>query len=112
MIRRPPRSTLFPYTTLFRSHRDLAVLRARRRGGLRGASPAWPRGGAVPHVGLSGGARAVSRRRAALARQLPRVGAHAVLAGRECDLLGDPGVRRVARAPARTGDAGPRDRTW
>src|SRR3712207_7788037 len=31
MIRRPPRSTLFPYTTLFRSHRDdrgaLQVLR-------------------------------------------------------------------------------------
>src|SRR5256885_10994421 len=24
MIRRPPRSTLFPYTTLFRSHRSLA----------------------------------------------------------------------------------------
>src|SRR2546430_13362091 len=24
MIRRPPRSTLFPYTTLFRSHPDLA----------------------------------------------------------------------------------------
>src|SRR5260221_1774188 len=24
MIRRPPRSTLFPYTTLFRSHRDAA----------------------------------------------------------------------------------------
>src|SRR3989442_4761435 len=23
MIRRPPRSTLFPYTTLFRSHHDL-----------------------------------------------------------------------------------------
>src|SRR3712207_9154854 len=23
MIRRPPRSTLFPYTTLFRSHEDL-----------------------------------------------------------------------------------------
>src|SRR5476651_2841356 len=34
MIRRPPRSTLFPYTTLFRSHgqdRGLA-LRERRRG--------------------------------------------------------------------------------
>src|SRR2546430_13685062 len=29
MIRRPPRSTLFPYTTLFRSHR-------RRRAGLPG----------------------------------------------------------------------------
>src|SRR3712207_7234802 len=26
MIRRPPRSTLFPYTTLFRSHRDAAAL--------------------------------------------------------------------------------------
>src|ERR1041385_5873400 len=25
MIRRPPRSTLFPYTTLFRSPRDLGV---------------------------------------------------------------------------------------
>src|SRR3712207_8971989 len=25
MIRRPPRSTLFPYTTLFRSRRDAAV---------------------------------------------------------------------------------------
>src|SRR2546425_8749087 len=25
MIRRPPRSTLFPYTTLFRSHRERAV---------------------------------------------------------------------------------------
>src|SRR2546430_13543967 len=27
MIRRPPRSTLFPYTTLFRSHADPAVAR-------------------------------------------------------------------------------------
>src|SRR2546426_3885946 len=33
MIRRPPRSTLFPYTTLFRSHR--AARRPRR-----GSSPA------------------------------------------------------------------------
>src|SRR5438270_13134516 len=30
-IRRPPRSTLFPYTTLFRSRRDLAHRLARRR---------------------------------------------------------------------------------
>src|SRR5438874_10631078 len=31
MIRRPPRSTLFPYTTLFRSgRRDLAIAHARR----------------------------------------------------------------------------------
>src|SRR2546425_9478699 len=30
MIRRPPRSTLFPYTTLFRSHRLEDRLHARR----------------------------------------------------------------------------------
>src|SRR5438034_2833504 len=34
MIRRPPRSTLFPYTTLFRSHRPAQAFRqpAARRG--------------------------------------------------------------------------------
>src|SRR5690606_41924834 len=30
MIRRPPRSTLFPYTTLFRSHSPAPVLRQQR----------------------------------------------------------------------------------
>src|SRR3712207_7908281 len=35
MIRRPPRSTLFPYTTLFRSHR---ALRGRTQ---RGRSTFW-----------------------------------------------------------------------
>src|SRR3712207_8805237 len=47
MIRRPPRSTLFPYTTLFRSHVsrwDLGELGSRVRS-------AFPRGGALPdHV--------------------------------------------------------------
>src|SRR5688572_32080567 len=37
MIRRPPRSTLFPYTTLFRSHghvleRELLALRVEKQG--------------------------------------------------------------------------------
>src|SRR5438034_8027052 len=38
MIRRPPRSTLFPYTTLFRSHRHAGRERrcARGRGGEPG----------------------------------------------------------------------------
>src|SRR3712207_8351867 len=36
MIRRPPRSTLFPYTTLFRSHPD------HRTGDPRGWHPALP----------------------------------------------------------------------
>src|SRR2546425_1700574 len=33
MIRRPPRSTLFPYTTLFRSHREVAQLEGERAPG-------------------------------------------------------------------------------
>src|SRR5688572_7906903 len=39
MIRRPPRSTLFPYTTLFRSAEPAAA------SGVRGARNAPPRGG-------------------------------------------------------------------
>src|SRR3712207_7531042 len=40
MIRRPPRSTLFPYTTLFRSPRGPAPPRGRPSGA---GGPAWPR---------------------------------------------------------------------
>src|SRR2546422_6034606 len=40
MIRRPPRSTLFPYTTLFRSHR--ADRCAREPGPLARVAPAHP----------------------------------------------------------------------
>src|SRR3712207_6924118 len=50
MIRRPPRSTLFPYTTLFRSRggaceppRALAADRVRRGGGLQPRSGAGGR---------------------------------------------------------------------
>src|SRR3712207_7420929 len=52
MIRRPPRSTLFPYTTLFRSKRHRAVGRreglqptadGRRRRPTRGRQQSWPR---------------------------------------------------------------------
>src|SRR2546422_1731575 len=44
MIRRPPRSTLFPYTTLFRSPRRAPVRRGRRR--HRGVSRPLGDGGA------------------------------------------------------------------
>src|SRR2546425_6718957 len=48
MIRRPPRSTLFPYTTLFRSvgrgRPRHAPGRGRRRDGAAGASPPAPGG--------------------------------------------------------------------
>src|SRR3712207_7204283 len=39
MIRRPPRSTLFPYTTLFRSNANLMIENL----SIRRASPACPR---------------------------------------------------------------------
>src|SRR2546422_1526582 len=43
MIRRPPRSTLFPYTTLFRSPDALAAPRAdRAEGGRRESLPREP----------------------------------------------------------------------
>src|SRR2546429_3359853 len=49
MIRRPPRSTLFPYTTLFRSHR---VPRGARPGGSGGRrSPARARARGASHAG-------------------------------------------------------------
>src|SRR2546427_1033903 len=38
MIRRPPRSTLFPYTTLFRSQADVAVVLVEVRGEVDRAS--------------------------------------------------------------------------
>src|SRR5256885_14016302 len=66
MIRRPPRSTLFPYTTLFRSHghrgpsgRDGGAATRARPGG---AFPLRPSGGVCqrvgsPHPTASGSAR-------------------------------------------------------
>src|SRR3712207_9034723 len=50
MIRRPPRSTLFPYTTLFRSGRGARPL------GLHAAAAAAAGGG--PAAGLRGALRA------------------------------------------------------
>src|SRR6266581_6494206 len=44
MIRRPPRSTLFPYTTLFRSPRRQGALRGRHAEGGRLHQGVRPRG--------------------------------------------------------------------
>src|SRR5258708_27716351 len=55
MIRRPPRSTLFPYTTLFRSRFNL-VSGARRRNGTDAARNPWANGPAQSSdCGLDGG---------------------------------------------------------
>src|SRR5260221_8487692 len=73
MIRRPPRSTLFPYTTLFRSRRSGGRV-ARREGGRRGARTQG-RALAPDRVALRRGAlrRAV---REAHGRQPPRSEEH------------------------------------
>src|SRR5256885_5681186 len=41
MIRRPPRSTLFPYTTLFRSRQRVRAARGRHRRPVGGHPEAW-----------------------------------------------------------------------
>src|SRR3712207_8953759 len=57
MIRRPPRSTLFPYTTLFRS--AVAVMVCEPTGTVIGAAhtSSVALGGTVSVIGASGGVR-------------------------------------------------------
>src|SRR3712207_7991330 len=62
MIRRPPRSTLFPYTTLFRSCLDGDLLPA-APGGRLGLAPGARRGrGLAPLCRLRPGADPVDRK--------------------------------------------------
>src|SRR3712207_8259130 len=71
MIRRPPRSTLFPYTTLFRSRAAdprAAVLPAARRAGRPGAPPS-PACGAAARPPAPGRGAALRRRALRLARR-------------------------------------------
>src|SRR3989442_220715 len=52
MIRRPPRSTLFPYTTLFRSRGTYGELRAKRSpASHRGGQPRRPSSAVRPRPG-------------------------------------------------------------
>src|SRR2546430_8450899 len=96
MIRRPPRSTLFPYTTLFRSRHAALPRRAeaaRARGGAGAAGPARGGGGR--------GARNGDRRsgRGAAARAAGR-DAHEAAAGRATQAaraLGDELLGLAAR---------------
>src|SRR3712207_8496332 len=55
MIRRPPRSTLFPYTTLFRSAVGAAGHRDPRRAGDAGGDEAVGRGQDVGERGVAPG---------------------------------------------------------
>src|SRR2546422_8124559 len=114
MIRRPPRSTLFPYTTLFRSPRRRrrggpsprpGRWRARNRGGDRRNARVGGEPGGDRHGGSRG--RNTGRAAARAARCRPARGRHrrpGRPAGRprvdDCDLPG-PGRARAARAGAR-----------
>src|SRR3712207_7085574 len=61
MIRRPPRSTLFPYTTLFRSSPTSVSIRGNRVAGRMAGGPRCSP--ARARHGEAGAARQVSRRR-------------------------------------------------
>src|SRR5687767_15240365 len=63
MLRRPPRATLFPYTTLFRSH-DRAIderLERRHERALDGDEQVLAAGGLERHVELLDGVGSVGR---------------------------------------------------
>src|SRR3712207_8273420 len=61
MIRRPPRSTLFPYTTLFRSAHHAQGLRP-DRGGVRRRRELVDHGGRGPHRPRRPGGRGAAGR--------------------------------------------------
>src|SRR5438093_6767561 len=111
MIRRPPRSTLFPYTTLFRSHRIPARPRPREPaaddradGGCERALAGWRDGGRAPRAGRAsrpaararGAGRAVRGPAGGVPRTPARAGAR-----RGERVRGDGGAVRVVRGAAR-----------
>src|SRR2546427_4152754 len=57
MIRRPPRSTLFPYTTLFRSRHDQPLAHCAERPNLPGARRKPRTAAPRPVVGVDPGGR-------------------------------------------------------
>src|SRR5256885_7922882 len=107
MIRRPPRSTLFPYTTLFRSCRGAARWRASHRPGRaarevrRGeARQGAPKGGLVAQAADAADARLCRRRYALPAAAARCAGAAASIVG--ASRLGEGGVQ-AARVPPLVG---------
>src|SRR2546430_2779743 len=111
MIRRPPRSTLFPYTTLFRSH---LVPSLRREGPVRvvlvrACEPLTIFGDGVPDDEEAHGTRGLRRARARRAESVGRAVARSArtVGGRPCSRGrlrapgsgGQPGTAAVPRPP-------------
>src|SRR5256885_8711373 len=59
MIRRPPRSTLFPYTTLFRSEADFTLAHAPRSPGPAGTPVGLPAPSDIQRLCVGAGPRVV-----------------------------------------------------
>src|SRR3712207_1532308 len=102
MIRRPPRSTLFPYTTLFRSARRLRAERGRDPRLRRGAPPlppGDPRADRLPAAAVRTLPDPLGRREPQLRRRGLRAGAVRTAP------VQDPGARtgRSDRAPQEAG---------
>src|SRR2546425_191266 len=108
MIRRPPRSTLFPYTTLFRSPHELLDLLVERLGRERlDDVPVAPRLDRLDDIFLLGDARdhehgelAVGRARSDRPHEVrPAHGGHRPICNDEIDgFAGELGERRLAVA--------------
>src|ERR1035438_9042425 len=97
MIRRPPRSTLFPYTTLFRSVEDLGCDEDRREGAGDDADEERerdvPQDTAAKHVKRKGGQERGRRRHDRAREDLVDGRIHDLAEGSgrvELELLADP----------------------
>src|SRR2546422_7106061 len=108
MIRRPPRSTLFPYTTLFRSLAAVAAV-AQRRAAARAARPDRR----LPRQRVESGVVELARRSVEAAREAadsveppPPSAARPLHAGGGVDLGVIAGARELERAADRGGGAG------
>src|SRR2546430_15142079 len=101
MIRRPPRSTLFPYTTLFRSKRlDFQKASTRRFPCLRLAREAMKKGGAFPCALNAADEIAVS---AFLERRPPFLGGSGGIGG---GVSGNPGAGAGKKGKGVSGGGG------
>src|SRR3989454_5357641 len=109
MIRRPPRSTLFPYTTLFRSRRAAARAAAAlaRSGSNTGSDQSlWVRGEMSPCIGFGGNrpdSPAIPRHGCISTVCVPRMHAALRFRGLEFMRAAEPG-RRLTSGFVRSGE--------
>src|SRR3712207_9474742 len=96
MIRRPPRSTLFPYTTLFRSARDDRPL-------LAPSSGDPPVALAEEGVGAAGTDGRLAERAGQVAIAVPGAGVALLAAGGLADAGSEPGPGRQRSEERRVG---------